>query len=213
MSTLSNHPQLSDSSSSVLSIPSATPQSFEILSSVVSSPPVIESSPSHLRWAKIFLSDIHNQIESELKESISVRKEIIESGEVYSFTKDEMIKAANTDMKKFQSLKRQIEKIQLEMNTGKISTGLNRPYRVSQELREFLGWKEGELHTRSEVTSQICKYIKSNQLQVTKNGRGFHMMVITPDENLKNLLKLTPESAPLTYSSLQRYINPLFKKN
>ena len=59
---------------------------------------------------------------------------------------------------------------------------------------------------RTEVTKEINKYIRANNLQDKDNGRK-----INPDAALSKLLKLKKEDE-LTYFNLQRYMSPHFAK-
>jgi hypothetical protein len=59
---------------------------------------------------------------------------------------------------------------------------------------------------RTEVTRDINKYIRTNNLQDKKNGRK-----INPDNKLAALLKLE-KNDELTYFNLQRYMSPHFAK-
>jgi chromatin remodeling complex protein RSC6 len=59
---------------------------------------------------------------------------------------------------------------------------------------------------RTEVTRDINKYIRTNNLQDKENGRK-----INPDAKLASLLKLK-KNDELTYFNLQRYMSPHFAK-
>jgi chromatin remodeling complex protein RSC6 len=59
---------------------------------------------------------------------------------------------------------------------------------------------------RTDVTREINKYIRANNLQDKENGRK-----IIPDKLLKTLLKLE-DSVELTYFNLQKYMGPHFPK-
>ena len=59
---------------------------------------------------------------------------------------------------------------------------------------------------RTDVTREINKYIRANNLQDKENGRK-----INPDKNLCQLLKIDNEIV-LTYFNLQRYMGPHFPK-
>jgi chromatin remodeling complex protein RSC6 len=60
---------------------------------------------------------------------------------------------------------------------------------------------------RTEVTREINKYIRTNNLQDKENGRK-----INPDKKLTSLLKLK-KGDELTYFNLQRYMSPHFAKS
>ena len=98
-------------------------------------------------------------------------------------------------------------KVKRQMSEGASKTsGFLKPVNVSKEVSSFAGWKQGELHSRVDVTKLICNYVKTNDLQNPSDRRQ-----ILPDKKLRTLLKLgEKEKDPLTYYSLQRLIQPHF---
>ena len=85
-------------------------------------------------------------------------------------------------------------------------SGFVKPTKISDELANFLGKDKGSEMARTEVTRDINKYIRTNNLQDKENGRK-----INPDSNLATLLKLK-KTDELTYFNLQRYMSPHFAK-
>ena len=85
-------------------------------------------------------------------------------------------------------------------------SGFVKPTLISSELAAFLGKENGSEMARTEVTREINKYIRANDLQDKENGRK-----INPDAKLTKLLKLT-KTDELTYFNLQRYMSPHFAK-
>jgi len=85
-------------------------------------------------------------------------------------------------------------------------SGFVKPTLISNELAGFLGKPEGSEMARTEVTREINKYIRTNNLQDKENGRK-----INPDKKLTSLLKLK-KGDELTYFNLQRYRSPHFAK-
>ena len=85
-------------------------------------------------------------------------------------------------------------------------SGFVRPSLISEELATFLGKPVGSEMARTDVTREINKYIRANNLQDKDNGRK-----IIPDKLLKTLLKLE-DSVELTYFNLQKYMGPHFPK-
>jgi chromatin remodeling complex protein RSC6 len=85
-------------------------------------------------------------------------------------------------------------------------SGFVKPTRISDELAKFLEKPAGTEMARTEVTRDINKYIKTNNLQSEGNGRK-----INPDAKLAALLKLKKEDE-LTYFNLQKYMSPHFAK-
>ena len=85
-------------------------------------------------------------------------------------------------------------------------SGFVKPALISNELASFLGKPEGSEMARTDVTREINKYIRTNNLQDKENGRK-----INPDKKLTSLLKLKKDDE-LTYFNLQRYMSPHFAK-
>jgi chromatin remodeling complex protein RSC6 len=85
-------------------------------------------------------------------------------------------------------------------------SGFVKPTRISDELAKFLEKPTGCEMARTEVTRDINKYIRTNNLQDKENGRK-----INPDTKLAALLKLK-KTDELTYFNLQRYMSPHFAK-
>jgi upstream activation factor subunit UAF30 len=85
-------------------------------------------------------------------------------------------------------------------------SGFVKPAPISNELADFLGKPQGCEMARTDVTREINKYIRANNLQDKENGRK-----INPDKQLCTLLKVEPD-VNLTYFNLQRYMGPHFPK-
>jgi upstream activation factor subunit UAF30 len=85
-------------------------------------------------------------------------------------------------------------------------SGFVKPTKISDELASFLGKDKGTEMARTEVTRDINKYIRTNNLQDKENGRK-----INPDTKLAALLKLK-KTDELTYFNLQRFMSPHFAK-
>jgi len=91
--------------------------------------------------------------------------------------------------------------------TNRQPSGFVKPTRISSELASFLGKKSDEMLARTEVTREINKYIRENNLQDPNNGRH-----ILPDKKLRTLLKLG-KNDELTYFNLQKYMSHHFPKD
>ena len=85
-------------------------------------------------------------------------------------------------------------------------SGFVKPSLISDELATFLGRDKGSEMARTDVTREINKYIRANNLQDKENGRK-----INPDKQLMELLKID-DTVALTYFNLQRYMVPHFPK-
>lgn len=85
-------------------------------------------------------------------------------------------------------------------------SGFVKPTKISTELAVFLGKTDGTEMARTEVTREINKYIRSNDLQDQTNGRK-----INPDNKLRSLLQV-PVEEDLTYFNLQKYLSKHFPK-
>lgn len=135
----------------------------------------------------------------------------------------ELIKSSDSKsvgVKYFKTLNRQLKqlrgdvskniKVKRQVNSDMSKTsGFLKPVEVSKEVSAFAGWKQGEMHSRVDVTKFICDYVKSNNLQNPADRRQ-----ILPDKKLKTLLGLKDNmKEPLTYYSLQRCIQPHFVKS
>jgi chromatin remodeling complex protein RSC6 len=86
-------------------------------------------------------------------------------------------------------------------------SGFVKPTLISPELASFLEKPAGSEMARTEVTRDINKYIRANNLQDKENGRK-----INPDAKLAALLKIG-KTDELTYFNLQMYMSPHFAKS
>ena len=86
-------------------------------------------------------------------------------------------------------------------------SGFVKPTKISDELAKILEKPLGSEMARTDVTREINKYIRSQNLQDKDNGRK-----INPDVKLQTLLKIK-KTDELTYFNLQRYMSPHFYKS
>tara|TARA_B100000780_G_scaffold172458_1_gene120752 strand:+ start:743 stop:1444 length:702 start_codon:yes stop_codon:yes gene_type:complete len=104
-----------------------------------------------------------------------------------------------------------VEKIQNKKKRKgtRAPSGFVKPSPISDELATFLGKAPGTEMARTDVTREINKYIRGNELQDKDNGR-----IIKADAALRALLKLedADPSVVLTYFNLQKYMSPHFPK-
>jgi len=85
-------------------------------------------------------------------------------------------------------------------------SGFVKPSNITVELAEFLGLPLDVKIARTEVSKEINKYIKANNLKDPANGRN-----INADAKLTTLLKLGNEDN-LNYFNLQKYMKHHFIK-
>ena len=79
-----------------------------------------------------------------------------------------------------------VQKInQKKTQRNRAPSGFVKPAPISDELADFLGKPQGSEMARTDVTREINKYIRANNLQDNENGRK-----INPDKSLCQLLKL-----------------------
>jgi chromatin remodeling complex protein RSC6 len=91
-------------------------------------------------------------------------------------------------------------------SANRAPSGFTKPTKITDELAHFLGKEVGSELARTEVSKEINRYVKANDLKDKTNGR-----IIIADQNLSNLLRLSPGDQ-LTYFNLQRYLKHHFIK-
>ena len=79
--------------------------------------------------------------------------------------------------------------------------------KVTPEMCEFMGRKEGELISRIEITKYLNKYIKEKDLENPENRQN-----IIPDENLWKILGDEARNEKITHFTIQKYLNKHFIK-
>lgn len=129
------------------------------------------------------------------------------------------IKYLRTLHKTFRQLHKDINKVtkfkknNSRKNNG--SSGFLTPVKISEQMAKFLSWDVNNEYTRTQVTKEICNYVKVHGLNDPNNRRNINV-----DAKLKNLLGYDPanpprdeetrEVLPLTYYRLQQYLAPHF---
>jgi chromatin remodeling complex protein RSC6 len=140
----------------------------------------------------VYVSKLNNYVDrissmnKELKELVNVGK---------SLEKDfnNIVKVMSKKNKKTSSEKRH-------------PSGFAVPYKLSDELYDFLNINKGEKVPRNDVTRMINEYIKTNELRDTKDKR-----IIIPNTELHKIFNST-SSDSITYFNLQSYIKHHFIK-
>ena len=176
----------------VVSIPTPTPTNVVVAgeSSVTAVPAVTAAVPDTSALLGMY-ADYSNKLQAAHATWTALRSEfrILERQ-----TARELKNAQKASMKK----KRKVG--------NRAPSGFVKPTLISNELAGFLGKPEGSEMARTDVTREINKYIRTNNLQDKENGRK-----INPDKKLTSLLKLNKDDE-LTYFNLQRYMSPHFAK-
>lgn len=109
--------------------------------------------------------------------------------------------------KEYERLKKTAEKVERKRaNARSTPNGFAKPTKISDELCVFLGVPKGTEKSRTEVTREINKYVKTKNLSDPKNKR-----IIRPDATLKKLLN-SKDSDEVTYFNLQKFLKHHFVK-
>jgi len=166
---------------------------------------------------------------TETKVEVKSENTIIQVDEVETAT-DSLVDASNEFLAKLQQINSMISSLKTEYRVlekkwtrelkaaqklsskkkrkagNRAPSGFVKPTKISDELAKFLDKPLGSEMARTEVTRDINKYIRSNNLQDSSNGRK-----INADSKLAQLLKLNTTDE-LTYFNLQRFMSPHFQK-
>lgn len=134
-----------------------------------------------------------------LMNSVQSRTDLIEKE--FKLLRNEQKKLLKIVQKKYNKKKKKSAN-----STPKAPSGFAKPAPISEELCKFLNKEFGTELARTEVTKELNKYIKANNLQDEKNKR-----TINPDEKLRKLLQLD-KGQNITYFNLQKYMKLHFPK-
>jgi chromatin remodeling complex protein RSC6 len=209
------------------------PQVDELLSSSLSPTDDLSDSPlptsTRTKLVREQVLNQFSQLHQDLEEQIRLLSED-KTHKVDSRTLKKLLK--DSDRIKTSSSKLMRDK--KPRNENSVS-GFKKPVRVSKEMAKFAGWAPGELKSRVDATNAICTYIKAQGLQYPEDKR-----FILLDKKLAKLLRCeqntveeiveykeykafikengensreAPAVRPVTYPSLQTYIQQHFKKS
>jgi chromatin remodeling complex protein RSC6 len=172
----------------------------ELVSSVpdvqVQSTETVEAAASH----------VDADVEAPLTEqSIELLAKLQQLGSLISAIKVEYRTLEKKWMRELKVAQKQSSKRKRKAG-NRAPSGFVKPTRISDELAKFLEKPAGCEMARTEVTRDINKYIRTNNLQDKSNGRK-----INPDKKLSTLLKLK-NTDELTYFNLQKFMSPHFAK-
>jgi chromatin remodeling complex protein RSC6 len=140
---------------------------------------------------------------------------------VTAFVNEEMARVKSDDKKPtkvnfFKSLSKQLKGLMTDSVKGLTqkrpstrtnnSSGFKKQVPVSTELAEFAGWESGSLHSRVEVTKNLCEYINTHNLQ---NPEARKEIRAGTDPKLRRLFGID-ETTVITYPSMQTYLKRHF---
>mgnify|MGYP002478287920 CR=1 FL=1 len=117
------------------------------------------------------------------------------------------LKALEKTVAKEQKIAQKNSKAARKSSGNRNPSGFAKPAKISDALASFLGKSAGVEMARTEVSKEITRYIKENNLQLATNKR-----IITPDKKLTVLLNYKEGTEPLSYFNLQKYLSPHFIK-
>lgn len=110
---------------------------------------------------------------------------------------------------------RKVLKVKNNKKKSSSASGFMKPVFISSEMASFTNLDKNTPYPRPQITSAICKYIESHQLQNPKDRREF-----TVDAALQRLLRYDPQNPPtdeagnaipMTYFRLQKYMQHHFR--
>ena len=164
--------------------------------------PAPVSAPAPVAAAPVAEDNINITVEfNSLVEKVNALRTTLQA--VFSDMK-KLEKRIPRELKKAQKgRRRRAAPVEGEEAKPKKETVFTKPTAVSDELCKFLGVPVGTLLSRSDVTTRVCQYAKTNNLMVKQ--------VIKADAPMRKLLALT-EKDELKILNLQRYLKPHYLK-
>jgi chromatin remodeling complex protein RSC6 len=116
-------------------------------------------------------------------------------------------KVAKIELRKvLKSYQKKTFKKTRKVDPNRQPTGFAKPSLISDELCKFLNKPNGTMMARTDVTKEVNKYIKENNLQNPANKKE-----IKADSTLTKLLNLK-KGDDLNYFSLQKFLKDHFPK-
>lgn len=182
---------------------SVSTESVASSQNVVSETPLVEEHPVSNEDVAISFTEVE---QPPLEQSVEFISKLQQICVLVSTLKTEyriLEKKWSRELKNSQKLNNRKKK----RASNRAPSGFVKPTRISDELAKFLDKPTGTEMARTDVTRDINKYIRTNDLQDKSNGRK-----INPDLKLASLLKVD-EKDELTYFNLQKYMSPHFSKN
>uniref|UniRef100_A0A6C0F872 DM2 domain-containing protein n=1 Tax=viral metagenome TaxID=1070528 RepID=A0A6C0F872_9ZZZZ len=123
----------------------------------------------------------------------------------------ELLELDNTklkaDVKKLLKLVKKLTKENEDPDKPKKLSGFAKPMQLSKELSDFLCVNHDTMMARTDVTKEINKYVKANNLQNPENKRE-----IILDAKLKTIIS-APIDETVTFFNLQKFMSKHYIKN
>ena len=116
------------------------------------------------------------------------------------------VKIVKKDNDRLRRISERVERKRANARTT--PNGFAKPTKISDELCSFLGVPSGTEKARTDVTREIHKFVKENNLSDEKNKR---IILAHKNPTLKKLLNCT-EKDEISYFNLQRYLKHHFIK-
>jgi chromatin remodeling complex protein RSC6 len=175
-------------------VPEPTPEPEPVLESVQAQAVVSEQSST---------LPVVNSLESQF---LSINTKIANLRSLESEIQSDLRKLQKATMKHIKDLQKKNRKRKVDAADKKkrAPSGFAKPTVISDELCDFLGMTHGTEIARTDVTKQLTKYIKSNELQDEANRRR-----IIPDKKLSKLLNVG-KGQEVTYFNLQKFMKVHF---
>jgi chromatin remodeling complex protein RSC6 len=133
------------------------------------------------------------------------KAEVVETMDHESLVKE--VLKLRADLKRLQKAVRKLSKTEDDEDKPKKLSGFAKPMKMSKELCDFLGVTHDTLMARTDVTKEINKYVKANNLQNPENKRELIL-----DAKLKTILTV-PSDVTLTFFNLQKYMSHHYIKD
>lgn len=146
-----------------------------------------------------------NNVEEKIDPTVESIQQLISKFEMF----EKESKLAKTELRKvLKSYQKKTFKKTRKHDPNRPPTGFAKPSLISEQLCKFLNKPSGTKMARTDVTKEVNKYIKANNLQNPTNKKE-----IKADTSLIKLLNLSKSNInDLNYFSLQKYLAPHFPK-
>ena len=156
------------------------------------------------------LQELSQQVDSEIEKLSKASEGTEEKPKNLRF-----IKRVRKALSVIESDARKVLKVKNNKKKSSSASGFMKPVFISAEMASFTNLDKNTPYPRPQITSAICKYIESHQLQNPKDRREF-----TVDAPLQQLLRYDPQhpptdeagnAIPMTYFRLQKYMQHHFR--